>query len=169
MSTTPPLQSQTGVSTPALAAVYHSWFMGHAEAAGERPPKGEDESSSQDLADIQEGKSPLPPSSHCIFDVEPLPHGCPREWYWPTWEFSFFNMDSGELVASGSLSNEGPVMTGYVGIQAPETPDSVWNKSSGYRLICYFEPLSFAARIEIKARLGSAVSGTKVIPWQSPA
>lgn len=156
---------QDSLGGPNLAAVYHDWFKGHAEAAGERPPKGEDEASSKDMQDIREGFAPLPPGSTCIFDLEPLPHGC-EQLYWPTWHFELYD-EHGTLRHQAMLNNEHPAEDGFVGIQAPESPSSVWTKSSGYRLICNFDPNAFTFKgyLEVSGEVGALKSGVTVIPW----
>ena len=156
---------QDSLGGPNLAAIYHSWYTGHAEAAGERPPKGKDEATNQEKADVLAGHSPLPPGSTCILDLEPMPHGC-EQLYWPTWLFKCLD-DQGVVRFDGVLNNENHAIEGFVGIQSPDSPSGVWTKSSGYRLICHFDPLPFPAKFEISGTVGGIDSGTLVLPWVS--
>jgi hypothetical protein len=165
MSTTPAVPPQNALGGPNLAAIYHTWYQGHAEAAGERPPKGEDEATAQEVADVRAGVNPLPPGATCIFDLEPMPHGC-EQLYWPTWKFKCLD-DQGVVKFEGVLNNENQAIPGFVGIQSPESPTSVWTKSSGYRLICSFDPLPYPARFEISGTIGGIDAATLILPWVS--
>lgn len=157
-----PLQSALG--GPNLAAIYHNWFEGHAAKAGEAH-KGSDEASAQDVVDVRSGKNPLPPGATLILDLEPLPHGC-QQLYWPTWHFRALSED-GSVVAEGDLSNENHAVDGFVGIQAPDREEGVWNKSSGYRLICGLDDKLPKCKLEISGEVGGIASKVTTIPWVS--
>lgn len=170
-STPPPAEPvQTGLSAPTRpTTAYHTWFLGHSEHAGEKPPRGEDEASTADVAAIQAGTQPLPPGAVCIFDVEPAPHGVPRTLYWPQWHFEAYADGETTPRLKGVLSNENHAIPGFVGIQSPDRADGVWQMSSGYRLICGFDPLPFKARFVFWAGFGDNVSEKSEIPWVSQA
>ncbi len=150
-------QKQTGLEGPSMAAIYHNWY--------ERGEKTE--ASYEEKQAVLSGKSPLPPSSRVIFDVEPQPRGISREdhLYWPTWLIKAFD-ESGALKHEAKLSNEDTSHDGFVCIQAAQRPEGMWQTSSGYRLLAIFDPLPFTARFEISAYFGdgSIKSETLVIP-----
>lgn len=163
----PTKPAQVGLQDTTFTTAYHDWFWGHAEKAGECPPRGMDEASSAEIQKIKDGTLDLPHGSSCIFDTEPSPRDCEQTLYWPHWFFEAYDYDTGELRLTAELWPEHPAVDGFVGVTGNDTPTSPANTSSYYRIRVKFHPLSFKARIVYWTGFGANISNKGVIPWVS--
>ena len=156
------MSEMTSLRGPSLATVFHDYMKGNPAEGRE---KGE--SSFQECQNILLGLSPLQSHSHVIFDLDNEPRGS-EPLYWPTWVLEFID-DTGKVFQTDKLCNETP--EGEFGlIVGKDTPGSIWNRSSGYRLMLNFSGPSRKCSLRISAFGGTMQSTNKLlIPWVAKA
>jgi hypothetical protein len=152
--------TQQGLAGPNLAKIFHDWMKGNPD---EGIPKGE--SSTQELFDVLEGRSPLPSGARMILDVEPQPRGLAREDVqpFPAWHVKLLS-ESGVTLADDTLTKDEPEGQACR-IQAPEREQGVYMRSQGYRIILIGPETSERASLELHCTLGDMISDTLTIPW----
>lgn len=146
---------QTSLRGPSFATAYHDYFRGN-PAEGRNPG----EASYQECQNILLGLSPFPAHSHAIFDLDNEPRGS-EPLYWPTWVFEFID-EAGSIFRKDILCNETP--EGEFGlIVGKDTPSSIWNRSSGYRLMLNFSGPPKRCSMRISAFVGNMQSTNSLL------